>query len=84
MQIYKTINLVDGKIYIGKDVKSNPTYLGSGVRLKYAIKKYGIDSFKKEVLEDDILDKKTLSEREIFNTHQSRRDKSLSKRHSKD
>jgi len=66
MQIYKTINLVDGKIYIGKDVKSNPTYLGSGVRLKYAIKKYGIDSFKKEVLEDDILDKKTLSEREIY------------------
>lgn len=65
MQIYKTTNLVDGKIYIGKDVKSNPKYLGSGIRLKDAIKKYGIESFKKEVLEDNISDKKTLCQREM-------------------
>jgi group I intron endonuclease len=66
MQIYKTTNLIDGKIYIGKDVKNNSSYLGSGVRLKLAIKKYGVQNFKKEVLEDNILDKKTLSEREIY------------------
>ena len=66
MQVYKTINLIDGKIYIGKDVKNNPNYLGSGIILKNAIKKYGRDSFKKEILEDEIEDKKTLSEREIY------------------
>ena len=66
MQIYKTTNLIDGKIYIGKDVKNNPNYLGSGIRLKYAIKKYGINSFKKEILEDGITDKKILSQREIY------------------
>jgi group I intron endonuclease len=66
MQIYKTTNLIDGKIYIGKDVKNKTSYLGSGIRLKLAIKKYGIQNFKKEILEDNILDKKTLSERETY------------------
>ena len=66
MQIYKTTNLVNQKIYIGKDVKNNPKYLGSGLRLKDAINKYGVHNFVKEILEDGIVDKDTLSKREVF------------------
>ena len=51
MVIYLTTNLVNGKIYIGKDVANNPSYLGSGILLKKAIKKYGVGNFKKEILE---------------------------------
>lgn len=51
MVIYKTTNLVNGKQYIGKDSKNNPNYLGSGSYLKRAIKKYGKQNFKKEILE---------------------------------
>jgi group I intron endonuclease len=57
--VYKTINLINNKIYIGKEKYSSNTYLGSGKILKLAIKKYGKDSFKKEILEtcsDDIID----------------------------
>ena len=41
MIIYMTINNINGKKYIGKDVKNNPKYLGSGFDLQKAIKKYG-------------------------------------------
>ena len=51
MVIYKTTNLINGKIYIGQDTKNNPNYLGSGKLLKYALIKYGKDNFKKEILE---------------------------------
>ena len=30
MIIYKTINLLNGKVYVGKDEKNNPNYYGSG------------------------------------------------------
>jgi group I intron endonuclease len=52
MIIYKTTNLINGKIYVGKDTNDNPNYLGSGIILKNAIKKYGIQNFKKEILEN--------------------------------
>jgi len=66
MIIYKTTNLIDNKIYIGKDVKNKPSYLGSGKLLKLAIKKYGKHNFSKIILEDNIWDKDILSNREIY------------------
>ena len=51
MIIYKTTNLINGKIYIGQDSKNNPKYLGSGVIIIKAIKKYGKENFIKETIE---------------------------------
>jgi group I intron endonuclease len=50
--IYEVTNLVNGKTYIGQHITDNleDGYLGSGKALKSAIKKYGRDNFKKEVL----------------------------------
>ncbi len=50
MIIYKTTNIVNGKIYIGQDKHDNPKYIGSGDLIKRAIKKYGKENFKKETL----------------------------------
>ena len=50
--IYKTTNLVNGKFYIGKHQTTNLNdgYLGSGKLLKEAVRKYGKDSFTKEII----------------------------------
>jgi len=50
--IYKTTNAITGKYYVGchQTVNLNDGYLGSGKHLRYAIKKYGIDNFKFEIL----------------------------------
>lgn len=50
--IYKTTNLINGKIYVGLHSTDNvdDNYLGSGWILKSAIKKYGRENFKREVL----------------------------------
>ena len=50
MIIYKTINLITGKIYIGQTTKNDPKYFGSGIWIKKAIKKYGKENFIREVL----------------------------------
>lgn len=65
MVIYKTINLANGKFYVGKDSRNLDSYLGSGILLQRAINKYGIENFKKEILEEcSSLDE--LAEREIY------------------
>jgi group I intron endonuclease len=51
MVIYKTTNLITGKFYVGKDKYNNPNYLGSGIKIKDAIKNYGKQNFIKEILE---------------------------------
>lgn len=49
--IYKTTNLIDNKIYIGKSLSMNrPSYFGSGLHIKRAIKKYGKENFKREII----------------------------------
>jgi hypothetical protein len=65
MQIYKITNLINNKIYIGKDITSNPDYFGSGLLIKRAIKKYGCENFIKEVI-DTTDDYNELSKKEIY------------------
>lgn len=53
--IYLTTNLLNGKIYVGKheileNKKLNATYIGSGRLFKRALKKYGEENFKRNIL----------------------------------
>lgn len=50
--IYKTTNNINGNIYVGMHETSNINdgYLGSGKRLLSSIKKYGKESFTREIL----------------------------------
>ena len=69
--IYRITNLVNGKTYIGQHKysdESNPMgkYKGSGVVLKQAYKKYGLNNFSTEILYSRILNKETADSMEIF------------------
>ena len=50
--IYKTTNILNNKFYIGKHQTNNlkDSYIGSGKALVQAIKKYGRQNFKFEIL----------------------------------
>jgi group I intron endonuclease len=65
--IYKTTNIKTGKFYIGKHSTDNleDGYLGSGIALNDSIKKYGIENFKREIIEF-CQDPEHLSEREKY------------------
>lgn len=62
--IYKTVNKINGKIYVGKDKYNNSSYLGSGLKFKNALKKYGREYFEKIILEE--CDYEILNDRERF------------------
>lgn len=53
MIIFKTTNIINNKIYIGKacGFRTNNSYLGSGSRLKVAIGKYGKKNFRRVVID---------------------------------
>lgn len=65
MRIYKITNQINGKIYIGKDELDRNEYMGSGVLIKRAIQKYGIEHFLKEIIEE-CHDRESLANREKF------------------
>lgn len=50
--IYQIRNKLNGMIYVGKHMTSNKDdgYMGSGIRIQRALKKYGVDNFEKTIL----------------------------------
>lgn len=50
MIVYCTVNLINGKKYIGSHIHNDDSYLGSGTNIKKAIKKYGRENFKRYIL----------------------------------
>ena len=75
MIIYQITNKITNDVYVGKTsqtfkkrINSHKSIAkrGKGSFLHKAIRKYGIENFSFHVLEENIVDEPTLSEREIF------------------
>lgn len=63
--IYRTVNKVNGKVYVGIHCTSKKDgYLGSGIKLLRAIKKYGRANFERDTLERCPIEK--VLQREAF------------------
>src|SRR5208282_1941511 len=56
--VYKTTNLLNSRYYLGvhETSKPNDEYLGSGIAIKRAVKKYGEHNFRKDVLFEFIVE----------------------------
>lgn len=65
MIIYKITNLINNKIYVGQSININNSYYGSGIRIINAIKKYGKQNFKKDIL-CECSSIEELNEKEMF------------------
>lgn len=66
--VYKTINLINGREYVGSHITENLNdgYLGTGKLILRAIKKYGKENFKREILKDCESEKEARNEEENF------------------
>jgi len=51
MLVFKTVNILNGKVFIGSSTKNNPNFLGSSKALLKDIRKFGIKNFQREVIE---------------------------------
>lgn len=85
--VYQITNTVNGKIYIGRHVttKVDDGYMGSGARLRYAKKKYGLTSFVKTILgvfdseeemikvEAELVSESFLLRKDVYNVQQGGR-----------
>lgn len=65
-KIYLITNNINGKIYIGQTTSYRDSYMGSGIFIKKAIKKYGKHNFSKIILVDNIELPKQLDCLEFF------------------
>lgn len=74
--IYITENLVNGKKYIGKHSgEISDLYFGSGTVLKLAIEKYGVENFKRHIVEIvDTADALDDAEKRWIETHNALHD----------
>lgn len=69
--IYRITNLLNGKTYIGQHTyhENNPnmgSYYGGGIEIKRAVRKYGRENFKREILYSRIRDQETADAMEIW------------------
>jgi len=67
--IYRITNLINGKTYVGQHrYEETPydDYMGSGIALHKAYKKYGIENFRKEIICKNVQYKATIDDMEKF------------------